>query len=428
MGSQGVRGPAYRLVYGNTKEILSLRNQIWISPMGLSHDILPRILPHICSWTKQYGMNFLTWYGSRAQLVITQPELIKEILSNSDGTYPKVQAPGFLRKILGDGLVTAGGYDPSDGCKCGDYVKKMETQRGQGDRGIPRLYAFNIGNYFQNSFWKDFVKTSDDVEADKLEQGIRDSIIKMMKTREEKAMKGESEGYGNDYFGLLLKAYHDPDMTKRISLDVLIDECKTFYIAGHETTTKLLTWTILLLATHTDWQEKLREEVLELFGQQNPTPDGIGKLKTMSMVINESLRLYPPAVNISRNVEREVRLGKYILPANMELVIPILAIHHDPQIWGEDVDLFKPERFAEGVAKASNNTPAAFLPFSSGPRICVGLNFAATEAKIALSMILQRYRFNLSPSYVHSPVLVVTLRPQHGLQVIFQPLSVNQRN
>lgn len=55
MGSQGVRGPAYRLVYGNTKEILSLRNQIWISPMGLSHDILPRILPHICSWTKQYG-------------------------------------------------------------------------------------------------------------------------------------------------------------------------------------------------------------------------------------------------------------------------------------------------------------------------------------------------------------------------------------
>ncbi|KAH9772273.1 cytochrome P450 734A1 [Citrus sinensis] len=404
MGSQGIRGPAYRLVYGNTKEILSLRNQIWISPMGLSHDILPRILPHICSWTKQYGMNFLTWYGSRAQLVITQPELIKEILSNSDGTYPKVQAPGFLRKILG--------YDPSDGCKCGDYVKKMETQRGQGDRGLFRILVLWLScqlKVYERS-------------------GIRDSIIKMMKTREEKALKGESEGYGNDYFGLLLKAYHDPDMTKRISLDVLIDECKTFYIAGHETTTKLLTWTILLLATHTDWQEKLREEVLELFGQKNPAPDGIGKLKTMSMVINESLRLYPPAVNISRNVEREVRLGKYILPANMELVIPILAIHHDPQIWGEDVDLFKPERFADGVAKASNNTPAAFLPFSSGPRICVGLNFAATEAKIALSMILQRYRFNLSPSYVHSPVLVVTLRPQHGLQVIFQPLSVNQRN
>ncbi|KAK9191558.1 hypothetical protein WN943_020171 [Citrus x changshan-huyou] len=481
MGSQGVRGPAYRLVYGNTKEILSLRNRIWISPMGLSHDILPRILPHICSWTKQYGMNFLTWYGSRAQLVITQPELIKEILSNSDGTYPKVQAPGFLRKILGDGLVTAGGENwhrqrklatlafyaeslrdmiPAMVASVEIMLKRWRHNEGKEIEvsqdftlltseiisrtafGSSYLEGESIFNKLTNMSFiasrnaykikipliGDFVKTSDDVEADKLEQGIRDSIIKMMKTREEKAMKGESEGYGNDYFGLLLKAYHDPDMTKRISLDVLIDECKTFYIAGHETTTKLLTWTILLLATHTDWQEKLREEVLELFGQQNPTPDGIGKLKTMSMVINESLRLYPPAVNISRNVEREVRLGKYILPANMELVIPILAIHHDPQIWGEDVDLFKPERFAEGVAKASNNTPAAFLPFSSGPRICVGLNFAATEAKIALSMILQRYRFNLSPSYVHSPVLVVTLRPQHGLQVIFQPLSVNQRN
>ena len=102
------------------------------------------------------------------------------------------------------------------------------------------------------------MKTSDDVESDMLEQGIRDSFVKMIKKREEKVKMGKLDNYGNDFFGSLLQAYHDTDKTKKISIDDMIDECKTFYIAGHETTTSLLTWTILLLAIHTDWQEKLR--------------------------------------------------------------------------------------------------------------------------------------------------------------------------
>ena len=138
----------------------------------------------------------------------------------------------------------------------------------------------------------------------------------------------------------------------------------------------------------------------------------------MNMIINESLRLYPPVVAMSRKVEREVRLGNLDLPANIMVEIPILALHHDPQIWGDDAHLFKPERFAEGVAKATKDNFAAFLPFGMGPRVCVGFNFAMTEAKIALAMILQRYTFALSPAYVHSPVQHLTIRPQHGLQVI----------
>ena len=142
----------------------------------------------------------------------------------------------------------------------------------------------------------------------------------------------------------------------------------------------------------------------------------------MSMIINESLRLYPPAVLILRKVDKEVRLGNLIVPANVELLVPNLAIHHEPQFWGQDVKLFKPERFSEGVANATNNNMAAFLPFGMGPRICVGQNFATIEAKIALSMILQRYSFTLSPAYVHSPFQFLTVRPQHGLQVILHSL------
>lgn len=145
----------------------------------------------------------------------------------------------------------------------------------------------------------------------------------------------------------------------------------------------------------------------------------------MSMIINESLRLYPPIVTISgRTVSREVRVGKLSIDpaANLELLIKPLSLHHDPEFWGQDVHLFKPERFSEGVVKATKNNPAAFLPFGMGPRKCVGFNFATTEAKVVLSMILQRYSFNLSPTYVHSPYEALTLCPQHGVQVMLHSL------
>lgn len=142
----------------------------------------------------------------------------------------------------------------------------------------------------------------------------------------------------------------------------------------------------------------------------------------MNMIIEESLRLYPPVPFIKRKVNRKVQLGKLTLPPQMELFISPLALHHDPQIWGKDVHLFNPERFVGGVARASNNTAAAFLPFGFGPRTCIGLSFAVVEAKIVLSKILQRYVLTLSPTYVHSPIQVFMVRPQHGVQVVLHAL------
>ncbi|KAK7859809.1 cytochrome p450 cyp749a22 [Quercus suber] len=91
------------------------------------------------------------------------------------------------------------------------------------------------------------------------------------------------EGIGGDFLQPLVEAHHDPNASQKISIEDLLDECKTFYIASQETTSTLLGWTIFLLAIHTDWQEEARKEVLNLFGQQNPNPDGITKLKTARM-------------------------------------------------------------------------------------------------------------------------------------------------
>ncbi|MBA0638629.1 hypothetical protein Godav_025469 [Gossypium davidsonii] len=140
------------------------------------------------------------------------------------------------------------------------------------------------------------------------------------------------------------------------------------------------------------------------------------------MIIYETLRLYGPTNGLPRRVAREVQVGKLVLPANINLLIAKAALHHDPQIWGDDVHLFKPERFADGIAEATNYNAAAFFPFGLGPRFCVGMTFATTETKIALSMILQRYSFTLSPAYVHSPVPIITLQPEHGIQVILESL------
>ncbi|KAK9921891.1 hypothetical protein M0R45_030384 [Rubus argutus] len=422
MGRQGIKGPCYRLLQGNNKQISDMKNEAISRPKSLSHDLFPLVQPHYNSWVKTYGKIFLQWYGTEPQLVIFEHELCKEILNNKDGVYLQVQHKGFVRQILGNGLGTAEGehwaklrkvanhafHGESLKNMIPDMVASAETmlQRWKNHErkevevyqefrlftsevisrtafGSSYLEGKNIFDMlsklgslvFKNSYKtrlpviSKLFKTSDEIEGDKVEKEIRNSILEIIKKREKKAVMEKEDSFGSDFLGLLLKAHHDADDNSKISLDDIIDQCRTIYFAGQETTNSLLPWTVFLLALHPDWQEEARKEVLQLFGKQNPNSDGIAKLKTMSLIINETLRLYPPVVQLARKTGREVRLGKMIVPANVELVIPNLAFHHDPQIWGQDAQLFKPERFSRGVAKATKDNMAAFLPFGMGPRI-----------------------------------------------------------
>ncbi|KAL0327097.1 UNVERIFIED_CONTAM: cytochrome [Sesamum angustifolium] len=269
---------------------------------------------------------------------------------------------------------------------------------------------------------RNFVRTKDDSEADKIKQLVHESIMEIVRKREDEVITSRADSFGSDFLGSLLKAHHEGGEKNQMSAAEIIDECKTFYFAGQLTTYSLLSWTVLLLAIHTDWQEKARNEVLQLFGGENPNSEAIARLKTVNMIIHETLRLYSPVTLITRRTQGKVMLGKFKFPANVELAIPPLALHRNPDIWGPDAHLFKPERFAEGLAKATKGNPTAFLAFGFGPRTCVGLNYASYEVKIALSMILQQYKFTLSPNYVHSPFLALVIQPKPGAQILLQPL------
>ncbi|WRX16060.1 Cytochrome P450 - like 10 [Theobroma cacao] len=396
MNLQGIKGPPYKFIHGNNKETVKMKQEALSKPMAsLSHDIFPRVNPPVYSRINSYvGKNYLSWGGTTAQLFITEPELVKEVLKSSERAFPKRTSrerkrneDEFALKILGDGLVTSEGEKWARQRKLANYAFHGDSLKSM----TPAVIA-SVETMLER--WKQFEGKEIDVFEDF--RLLTSEVIS-------RTAFGSSYLDGKKIFDMLLK------------LSVLTNR-NLFKAKFPETTNSALAWAVLLLAINPDWQEKARREVIEVFGNQNPHSEGIGRLKTMTMIINETLRLYPPINSMVRKVENEVQLGKLILPADLHVVVPIVALHHDPQLWGDDANLFKPERFSEGISNATKHNAAAYIPFGLGPRSCVGMSFAMTEAKTALSMILQRYTISLSPTYSHSPCTLLLLQPQHGIQ------------
>jgi cytochrome P450 len=189
----------------------------------------------------------------------------------------------------------------------------------------------------------------------------------------------------------------------------------TIFMAGHETTALALTWTWYLLSQHPAVESKLHAELDQVLGGRPPRHADLAALPFTRMVIDESMRLYPPAHTLSRTAMAEdVVLGRRIPKGSTILIVPWL-LHRNPRLWDRP-ERFEPERFAPERAQSRHRF--AYIPFGAGPRICIGAAFALAEACLILATLAQHYRLALKPGFPVEPQGLITLRPRHGMRML----------
>ncbi|PSS19329.1 Cytochrome P450 CYP72A219 like [Actinidia chinensis var. chinensis] len=469
---QGIRGTSYKLVYGDQKEMTRMMKEAWSKPMALNHRIAPRVTPFFHHMVQTYGNVSVSWKKTSPNLTIADPELMRFILTDKNGDFQKPPL-NPLATLLSLGLSTLEGHkwakrrklitpafhhDKIQGmmpafsttcCNLVDRLKELASSHGSYELDIAAEFQkFSADVISRTAFGSSyeegkkifelqkeqavlvleaaqeiyipglrFVPTRKNKRRYELDNEIKAMLGDMIHKKEQAMRNGELED--GDLLGLLIQCKQQVE--NGISNEDLIEECKLFYFAGQETTANWLTWAIVLLSMHPNWQEKAREEVLQTCGKTTPDLEIINHLKIVSMVLHEVLRLYPPVTGLYRYTRKKTNIGGMSIPAGVDIFLPTLLLHYDPKYWGDDVEEFKPERFSEGVSKASKDQ-MAFYPFGWGPRFCLGQSFAMMEAKLALAMLLQHFSFELSPSYTHAPYTIITLQPQHGAAIIMHQI------
>lgn len=208
----------------------------------------------------------------------------------------------------------------------------------------------------------------------------------------------------------LLLAGEDPKSGRRMSTAELRDNLLTFIVAGHETTALTLAWALYLCAFDQNVQDQARAEAQAVLGDRAATSADVTALPLIRRVVDEALRMYPPAAFLSRTAMADDTLLGREVRAGDTVILPIYALHRHHALW-PDPDRFDPARFAD--PKAIDRF--AYLPFGDGPRICIGANFAIQEAVIILATLLARFRFSLVPGKAPLPVMILTLRPEGGV-------------
>lgn len=223
----------------------------------------------------------------------------------------------------------------------------------------------------------------------------------------------ERRASGRDAGDLLSMLLHAEDENgERMSKEQLRDEVMTIVLAGHETTAIALSWTWCLLGQHPEVAAKLRAELQEVLGDRPPEMSDLPHLSYTDAVIKESMRLYPPAWAIGREVLEDCELGGYRIPAKTQLFISQWVVHHDPRFF-ENPYAFDPNRWLDGLEKRLPRF--AYFPFGGGPRLCIGQSFAKMEAALLLATIARK--FDLTPATTREirPQPSITLRPKGGV-------------
>jgi cytochrome P450 len=234
---------------------------------------------------------------------------------------------------------------------------------------------------------------------------LNDAVLKLIKLRRGAASPPD------DLLSRLLAA-QDADTGEKMSDQQIRDELITLFVAGQDTTAVALTWLFYLLDSHPEILAKLRAEIAEVVGDRRPGLQDLERLTYTRQVLQEAMRLYPPAFLIPRVCSTASMLGPYHVPAGTPILISPYVTHRDPLLW-ERPDSFYPEHFAP--ARAASRHRYAYFPFGGGSRQCIGNHFAMMEAQLILVSLVRRIRLRRASSQPIVPGAAGTLKPRNGM-------------
>ena len=225
--------------------------------------------------------------------------------------------------------------------------------------------------------------------------------------------KAARKGEGQDLLTMLMQA-HEENTSAILSDRSIRDQLITLFIAGHDTTVSVLSWTLFLIGQHPEVVERIEHEVDTVLGDGEPVYEHLSSLTYTKQVIEEAMRLYPPAYGLTRKALTNTTLGGYFIPAGSLLFISPYVMHRHPGYWDEPLR-FDPDRFTK--ERCDKRLRYTYFPFAGGPRTCIGVHLAMIEMVLVLAMTTRAYSVRLAPECPVVPRPLLVLRTKEGVVV-----------
>lgn len=437
-------------------------------PIGSAFDFISDSLSFFGKTVPKYGgifqvrsIFFPLISGFDYMVIVTDPDMVKHIMQDNNKNYVKSHGYRVLKELLGEGLLTsegdfwrkqrrlmqpgfhrdklasfvdtyvefgqalierwsnvAGGteIDVSSGFMeatlnivskamfSSDVADAMEVVHREFDHANEKMIK-RITSPFPMPLWMPLPGVQRERHSYEAIKKVVADIIEKRRNSDQKY---------DDLLSMLMEV-EDADTGEKMSNQQIQDEVITIFLAGHETTAVALTWLVHCLDENPEVVEKLLEEEKRVLDGRNPKLEDLRALEYTRMVIDETLRLYPPAWIIGRHTLDEDRLGDYRIPKDTNCLIPVYYIHRDPKLW-DNPEQFIPERFSKENSKGRHKF--VYFPFGGGPRLCIGNNFALMEMQVIVPMIARAFKMTKPKGFTFKKEPLITMRPNPHMKMV----------